>query len=40
VPAQRIGIPEDIAAMVSFLASPDADYVHGAVLVVDGGIGA
>lgn len=40
VPAQRIGIPEDIAAMVSFLASPDADYIHGAVLVVDGGTSA
>ena len=40
VPAQRIGQPEDIAAMVSFLASPDADYVHGSVLLVDGGVSA
>jgi NAD(P)-dependent dehydrogenase (short-subunit alcohol dehydrogenase family) len=40
VPAQRIGKPEDIAAMVSFLASPDADYVHGSVLLVDGGVSA
>lgn len=40
VPAQRIGKPDDIAAMVSFLASPQADYVHGAVLLVDGGVSA
>jgi len=31
---------EDIAAAVSFLASPDADYMHGALLVVDGGVSA
>ncbi|MGH7666028.1 MAG: SDR family NAD(P)-dependent oxidoreductase [Candidatus Dormibacteria bacterium] len=40
VPAQRMGRPDDIAAMVSFLASPDADYVHGSVLLVDGGVSA
>ena len=40
VPAQRMGRPDDIAAMVSFLASSDADYVHGAVLLVDGGVSA
>jgi len=40
VPAQRIGRPEDIANMVSFLASPAADYVHGAVMLVDGGVSA
>jgi 3-oxoacyl-[acyl-carrier protein] reductase len=40
VPAQRIGQPEDIASMVSFLASPGADYVHGTVLLVDGGVSA
>jgi NAD(P)-dependent dehydrogenase (short-subunit alcohol dehydrogenase family) len=37
VPARRIGTPEDIAAAASFLASPAADYLHGATLVVDGG---
>ncbi|MGH4034104.1 SDR family NAD(P)-dependent oxidoreductase [Actinomycetota bacterium Odt1-20B] len=36
-PARRIGMPEDIAAAVAFLAGPDADYVTGAVLTVDGG---
>ena len=40
VPAQRIGRPDDIADMVAFLASPAADYVHGAVLLVDGGVSA
>ncbi|WP_245259597.1 SDR family oxidoreductase [Methylobacterium sp. 10] len=33
----RYGQPEDIAAAVSFLAGPDAGYVTGATLNVDGG---
>jgi len=37
VPARRIGTAEDIAGAVSFLASADASYAHGSVLVVDGG---
>jgi len=40
VPAQRIGVPDDIAGVVAFLASPAADYVHGAVMLVDGGVSA
>ncbi|MFZ0994621.1 MAG: SDR family NAD(P)-dependent oxidoreductase [Candidatus Dormiibacterota bacterium] len=40
VPAQRIGVPDDIAAVVAFLASPAADYVQGAVMLVDGGVSA
>jgi NAD(P)-dependent dehydrogenase (short-subunit alcohol dehydrogenase family) len=40
VPARRIGTVDDIAAAVSFLASPDANYMHGALLVVDGGVSA
>jgi 2-deoxy-D-gluconate 3-dehydrogenase len=37
IPAGRWGRPEDLAGAVVFLASPAADYVHGHVLVVDGG---
>ncbi len=33
----RYGQPEDIAAAVAFLASPDANYITGATLNVDGG---
>ncbi|MGP8250088.1 MAG: SDR family NAD(P)-dependent oxidoreductase [Candidatus Dormibacteria bacterium] len=40
VPAQRIGVPDDIAGVVAFLASPAADYVQGAVMLVDGGVSA
>ncbi len=38
VPLKRAGQPEDIARVVSFLASPSADYVTGQTLVVDGGM--
>lgn len=37
LPARRIGTAEEIAETVAFLASPGASYVHGAVLMVDGG---
>jgi NAD(P)-dependent dehydrogenase (short-subunit alcohol dehydrogenase family) len=37
-PAGRVGLPRDIAAAVAFLASPDADYITGEILYVDGGI--
>ncbi len=37
VPAGRVGRPEDIAAVASFLASDDAEYVNGVSIPVDGG---
>ena len=38
VPLGRIGTPEDIAAIVAFLAGPGAGYVTGQVILADGGI--
>jgi NAD(P)-dependent dehydrogenase (short-subunit alcohol dehydrogenase family) len=40
IPARRIGTVDDVAGAVSFLASDAADYMHGAVMVVDGGVSA
>jgi 3-oxoacyl-[acyl-carrier protein] reductase len=37
IPARRIGAPEEVASCVLFLAAPEAAYVVGAALVVDGG---
>ncbi len=37
IPLGRIGVPEDIAGPVTFLASRDAAYVNGVLLFVDGG---
>ena len=34
----RLGVPEDIAAAVSYLTADDAGYITGQVLVVDGGL--
>jgi len=35
----RLGKPEDVAAAVVFLASEEAEYITGQVLIVDGGLG-
>jgi len=37
IPAGRWGEPQDLAGATVFLCSPASDYVHGHVLVVDGG---
>jgi 2-deoxy-D-gluconate 3-dehydrogenase len=37
IPASRWASDEEIAGAVAFLVSPDAEYVHGATLAVDGG---
>ena len=38
IPSGRPGAPEDVAGPVVFLASDDARYINGQVLVVDGGV--
>ena len=37
IPAKRYGRPDEIASMVSFLASEKAAYITGAAIPVDGG---
>ena len=37
IPAGRWGVPEDLGGAAVFLASSASDYVHGAILPVDGG---
>jgi NAD(P)-dependent dehydrogenase (short-subunit alcohol dehydrogenase family) len=37
IPVGRVGLPEDVAAAVAFLASPEAGYITGQALPIDGG---
>ncbi len=38
IPMKKLGKPEDVAKVVAFLCSPDADYITGQVIAVDGGM--
>ncbi|MEV4704035.1 SDR family oxidoreductase [Actinoplanes sp. NPDC049316] len=37
-PLRRLGVPEDVAGAVTFLCSPDAAWITGQTLVIDGGV--
>jgi 3-oxoacyl-[acyl-carrier protein] reductase len=37
-PAARFGTPEEVAAVIAFLAGPEAGYVNGATIPIDGGL--
>jgi len=34
----RVETPEDVASFVSYLASPDSDYMTGQSVMIDGGV--
>jgi 3-oxoacyl-[acyl-carrier protein] reductase len=38
IPLGRLGAPEDVAAVVRFLAGPSAGYITGQIITVDGGM--
>jgi glucose 1-dehydrogenase len=38
IPLGRLGKPNDVASMVAFLASAEADYITGTTFFVDGGL--
>jgi glucose 1-dehydrogenase len=38
IPLRRLGTPEDVAGVATFLASADSDYITGTTVLVDGGL--
>ena len=38
IPMGRFGTPEEVAALVGFLVSPDAGYITGNVISINGGL--
>ena len=38
IPLRRLGSPEDVAGVIAFLASADADYITATTILVDGGL--
>lgn len=38
IPMERVGTPEEVASVVTFLCSEDARYVTGAIIPIDGGL--
>ena len=38
IPMRRMGKPEDVAKVIGFLCSPEADYITGQVIAIDGGM--
>lgn len=40
IPMGRYGRPDEVAALVAFLAGPDAAYLTGSIINIDGGMDA